>query len=200
MNFSTPEKSTISSNFLFDLLPCHPQNGAVEVDILPPGQFGVEAGAHFEQTGDAAMEFDAAISGVGDAGEDFEEGTLACPIATNDAHYFAALDFKGDVLQCPDDVFGVVAIFAKAGQLAQAAQVARRVAQLVQQRPGKGVVLLFFGANAVTLAQILNTDSNIRHRLDTIIRKRSLPSETFEVLTLYSAAYSTAKLQKSVGG
>ena len=32
-----------------DLVPAHPQDRAVQVDVLPTGQLGVEARAHLEQ-------------------------------------------------------------------------------------------------------------------------------------------------------
>lgn len=44
-------------NFIFpflQLLAAHAKINAVEVDILPPGQFGIEAGAKLKQTGDFA--------------------------------------------------------------------------------------------------------------------------------------------------
>ena len=47
MNFLTSAKATISSNLVY-LGLFHSQDGTVEVDILPAGQFAVEAGSHFQ--------------------------------------------------------------------------------------------------------------------------------------------------------
>ena len=41
---------------------------------------------------------------------------------------------------------------------------------------------------------------DIYYAMEAKIRKRSLPSETFEVLMLNTVVFSTVKLQKSVGG
>ena len=38
-----------------DLGPFHSQDGAVQVDILTPGQFGMKARAHFQQAGNPAL-------------------------------------------------------------------------------------------------------------------------------------------------
>ena len=44
-----------------------PRIDAVEVDVLPAGQFGVEAGADLEQAADPAVEVDRAGRRLGDA-------------------------------------------------------------------------------------------------------------------------------------
>jgi len=48
-NFSISAKATISSNLAFDLVAPHAKDRAVEVDILAACEFGVEAGADFQQ-------------------------------------------------------------------------------------------------------------------------------------------------------
>ena len=52
MNFSTPANSTISSNLRCDLASLHPEDGAVEEDVLAPGQLRVKAGPDLEQAAD----------------------------------------------------------------------------------------------------------------------------------------------------
>jgi hypothetical protein len=37
-----------------------------------------------------------------DTREDFEQGALPCPVATDDADHFSALDFERNVIQRPD--------------------------------------------------------------------------------------------------
>src|SRR2546423_114666 len=44
-----------------DLLAAHPQDRAVEIDVLPAGQLGVKAGADLEQRSDAAEHVDGAL-------------------------------------------------------------------------------------------------------------------------------------------
>jgi len=65
----------------------------------------VEAGADFQEAGDAALDADAARGGFGDAAEDFEQGRFAGAIAANDADDFALFDGEGDVAEGPE-VFG----------------------------------------------------------------------------------------------
>ena len=52
-NFSTPEKSTISSN-LRRSRAAHPEDRAVQEHVLAPGQLRMEAGPDLEETADAA--------------------------------------------------------------------------------------------------------------------------------------------------
>ncbi len=56
--------------FASDLVLGHAQNGTVEEDVFAPGKFGVEAGADFQQAGDAPFDPDLAGGWGGDAGED----------------------------------------------------------------------------------------------------------------------------------
>ena len=70
-----------------------------------------------QQGADAAAEgLGLAHGGLGDAGEDLEQGGLTCtasaarckcarPVAENDTHHLAALDFKGNALEAPDGFF-----------------------------------------------------------------------------------------------
>ena len=53
---STPANSTISSKLACDLAAPHPEDRAVQVDVLAAGQLGVEAGADLEQAADAAAD------------------------------------------------------------------------------------------------------------------------------------------------
>ena len=71
--------------FALDLRALHAQDGAVEIDVLAPGQLGVEAGAHFQQRANPPVDFAVAFGGVGDAREDLEQGALAGPVAPDDA-------------------------------------------------------------------------------------------------------------------
>src|ERR1035438_10555959 len=43
-----------------------------------------------------------AMGRLSDAGENFEQRALPCPVAANDADHFSTLDFERDVIQRPD--------------------------------------------------------------------------------------------------
>ena len=49
---------------LVDLLPRHAEDGAIEVDVFPPGEVGHEARADFDERCDAAVDLDAPRVGV----------------------------------------------------------------------------------------------------------------------------------------
>ena len=76
----------------------HAEDGAVEEDVFAAGEFGVEAGADFEEGRDAALDLDLAGGGSGDAGEDLEERALPGSITTDNPEDFALAHFEIDVL------------------------------------------------------------------------------------------------------
>ena len=80
----------------------HPQDGAIQVDVLSPRQFGVEAGAHLQQAADPTMDLSLPLCRLGDPRKDFEQRALPCTVAADDADDFAVLDFEGDVLESPN--------------------------------------------------------------------------------------------------
>ena len=63
-----------------DLRAPHPEDRAVQVDVLAPGQLGVEAGADFEQAADAAADLDVALGRLGDPREDLQQRVLPAPL------------------------------------------------------------------------------------------------------------------------
>ena len=83
--------------FPVDLAPVHPQQRAVEINILAPGQLGVKAGADFEQRAHPAEQIDFAAGRRGDLRQDFEEGGFPRAVAADDAEHFAAPHFEGNV-------------------------------------------------------------------------------------------------------
>ena len=58
-------------------------HGAVQVDVLPPGQLGMEAGAHLQQGAHPPVDLGAALRRLGDAGEDLEQRRLPRSVAAN---------------------------------------------------------------------------------------------------------------------
>src|SRR6266404_2967211 len=83
----------------------HAEDGAGEESVFAAGEFGMEAGADFEEGADAAMNFGPAGSGAGDTGEDFEKSGFASAVAADEAEDFAFFDFEGDVFQRPKRFF-----------------------------------------------------------------------------------------------
>ena len=68
MNSPMPAKSMISSSEASICLRDRPRIDAVEVDVLPAGELGVEAGAELEQGGHPAGGGDRAARRPDDAG------------------------------------------------------------------------------------------------------------------------------------
>ena len=60
-----------------DLGFAHAEDGAVEVDVVAPGQLGMEAGADLEQAGDATAQLDPAGGKVGQTFFTFQDGLAA---------------------------------------------------------------------------------------------------------------------------
>ena len=89
-----------------DLAVFHAQYGAVQVDVLPAGEFLVKTGAHFEKRSDAARHVDFTGSGIGDFGQHFEKRALSGAIAPDDAHDLTGIDTKRDIAQGPKDIGG----------------------------------------------------------------------------------------------
>ena len=75
-----------------DLASGHAEDGAVQVDVLESGQFGMEAGADLEQRADPALQQDLAARRLGDAGDDLEQGRLSCTVAPDQAEHRALGD------------------------------------------------------------------------------------------------------------
>ena len=87
--------------FLADLGAAHAEDRTIQIDVLPPGQFGVKTGADLEQARDPAPERDPAGGRLGDAGKDFEQGRFAGAVAADDAEDLALLHLEADIVQRP---------------------------------------------------------------------------------------------------
>ena len=94
--------------FLVHFAAFETEEGAVQVNVLAAGKFGMEAGAEIEERGDFAVDTDAAFVGSGDTGDETEERTLPRPVGADDRDALAALDAKADALESVE-VFGAVA-------------------------------------------------------------------------------------------
>ena len=102
---------------LFDLGAAEAEDLAVEEDVFAAGEFGVEAGAEFEQGGDASAGDDAAAGGLEDAADDLQQGAFAAAVGADEAEGLALFDGEADVAERPE--IGV-ARAAAGEQLAQA--------------------------------------------------------------------------------
>ena len=68
-----------------DLTAGHPQDGAVEVDVLAARQFGVEARADLQQAADPSAQLHPAGRRLGDPREDLQQRRLPGAVAADDA-------------------------------------------------------------------------------------------------------------------
>ena len=80
----------------------HPENGAVQKDVLAPAQLGMEPGADLEERCDATADSYLAACGLGDAAENFQQGALASSITTDNSHNLAGLDIERHIAQGPE--------------------------------------------------------------------------------------------------
>ena len=81
----------------------HAENGAAHVDVFAAGEFGMKAGADFEEAADASVNFGVAFGGSGNAGEDFQQRAFAGAVAADEADDFALTDLEIDVFERPDE-------------------------------------------------------------------------------------------------
>ncbi len=85
-----------------DLTLRHPEDGAVEKDILPPCQLRMEACANFEQARNASLDSDLAVAWLGNSTEDLEQSTLAGTVPADYAEHLAMSDLEAHILECPE--------------------------------------------------------------------------------------------------
>src|SRR5271156_3252366 len=92
--------------FAIDLGLFHSQDGAVQVDILAAGEIGVEAGAYFNQRRKLSGYGDVSAGGLHNAGNELEDGALACAVRADDAEGLAARELETDILKRPKILLG----------------------------------------------------------------------------------------------
>lgn len=78
------------------------EDGGVEIDVFPTGELGVEAGAKFEQGGDAAIGLCGAGCGLQDSGDDLQESAFSGSIFADDTEGFTAFHVEGNVAESPE--------------------------------------------------------------------------------------------------
>ena len=85
-----------------DLAIAHAQDRSIQVNILSPGQLGMEAGSDFQQGPDTAKDLGSALCRTGYSGEDLQKGGLSRSIPADDPHDFPSFYFERDVAQRPE--------------------------------------------------------------------------------------------------
>jgi hypothetical protein len=166
----------------------HAEDGAVQEDVLAPGQLGMETGSDFEQAGYSTVEFHSPARRLQNARQDLEQGRLSGAVATDDADDLAALDLEIDVAQCPE-LFQHVALDhgATAQHIGSLAHDAARAAnqRLTQDRAVMEPVV----PNDEALAELVGTDDDIGHgqimsaKLRSVRRKVWMPNHSMKAVT-----------------
>src|SRR6185436_9738726 len=88
--------------FLAYFIPGHAEDGAVEKDVFPSRQLGVEAGSDFKQARNSPAEEHAPFCGLCNPAQDLEQGALARTVAAADADDFSLLALEAHAPQCPE--------------------------------------------------------------------------------------------------
>src|SRR5437588_11283292 len=82
-----------------DLGPGHPQDLAVQPDVLPGGEFGMNARAHLDEGGHPPAHPHLPTRRITDPEDEFERGRLAGAIGPDDTEGLAFLHLKGDAVK-----------------------------------------------------------------------------------------------------
>ena len=114
-------------------------------------------------------------SGVGDSGEDLQEGRLPSTVVADNADDLSLLDVKRNVVERPDNVLTIVP-FAEFRKLPEATEVANRKYSKVRQASNERLRLYLSKAYAIALGQMVYFDGNVVHYLLHHVGKISLHS------------------------
>src|SRR3954453_7160810 len=116
----------------------------------------MESGSDLEQAAQAPAKRNAAFGGIGDLGNNFQQGTLASAIAPKDADNVSLRNFETDVIQSPEfpRFLGFV---AKCLPPCQGIQVAHK--QFAQ------VLAINGSASLVFFRKVVNVDDGRRHEI-----------------------------------
>src|SRR5262249_34943909 len=87
--------------FLSNFALRHPKDGAIEEDILAPGQLRVKASADLQEARDPPAQQNAPLGRLCDAAEDLEQSALAGPVAPDDADDLGLFNVEAHVLERP---------------------------------------------------------------------------------------------------
>src|SRR5437588_10425838 len=77
----------------------HPQDLAVQPDVLPGGEFGMNARAHLDEGGHPPAHPHLPTRRIADAGDELERGCLAGAVWPDDGKGLAFPDLEGDAVK-----------------------------------------------------------------------------------------------------
>ena len=107
------------------------------MDVLPTGEFGIEAASKLQQRGDSALDLNFSLRRRERAGDQLEERALARSVAADDAEPLAGPHIERDVSERPE-VLSVVASQSREEHLLQ--------------------TILRLSVDAIQLANVANAD------------------------------------------
>src|SRR5207248_9705321 len=90
-----------------DLSLAHAENRTVKKNVFAAGQLRVKTGPDFQQTRHSRAHHNLSFSRIGDSRNYFQQRTLACSVAANDANDVALVDVKRNIFQRPEVFPGV---------------------------------------------------------------------------------------------
>jgi len=82
-----------------DVGPAHPEDGAVQEDVLATGEFADQPGAHLDERGDTATYLDLSACRLRNAGQHLQQRALSGAVVADDAQHLAGCDREADVGQ-----------------------------------------------------------------------------------------------------
>jgi hypothetical protein len=88
-----------------NLFSGQPKHCAVEIDIIPPGKFWMEAGSHFKEASKPTIRSDRTGRRLSNAREYLEEGRLAGSVVSNARQRLPLINVERNVLESPKIVF-----------------------------------------------------------------------------------------------
>ena len=80
----------------------HPEDRAVEIDVLTAGKLWIEACSNLEQAPDPPIDVDLARRRLCNPGKNLEESRLPRTISPNDADDLTWHDLEANITECPD--------------------------------------------------------------------------------------------------
>ena len=83
------------------LTPLHPEDRAVQIDVLATGQFRMKPRSHFQQRPNIAADFTPSVGRTGNAGKDLQQRALTGSIAPDDPDNFARARGERNIFERP---------------------------------------------------------------------------------------------------
>src|SRR5215831_16402048 len=182
--------------FLADLPLSHPENRAIEEDVLATSKLGMKSRPNLKQACDAPPQHNLSLCRLRDAAQDLEKCALSGAVTANDTKNLTLLDLEAHILERPELLY-LIAL----NDLAPAEHVdrlARKVAGLAPDDVAQRIVVptpfASSVAEQVALRKIFNGDDGIGHgcaikaqirsaKLFSIILNRRMPNQTKKAVT-----------------